>query len=405
MDAVPPGYDLSLIPAGPAPPGETSNLIDPESHAWVARLCVYISLPIMIIVLALRMIARQRTKQWGIDDYLCIFAAVITTLFCAFLVRQYSNPVYGRHFWDIPLSALDFDYMGMLVIVLVLYAMAAMFTKISLFALYLRIFSPSKASKRMIWGGLIVISIFYTVSALITLIYCVPHPGDGGWGSTKSLTRCATPQMQITAASGVVGTVTDFYVMAIPLARVLQLKLTPKKKFAIAGIFLTGLLACAFSIVGVWTRFVLLDATTPDYTWLSATAQGLSAIELNIGLICCCLPLLPVVFKSLPGKGNGFWGTIKLYMSSRTRKTYESGDSSSPSGKPATDPSIEEGTPVSQRSRVSSYFRKEPRTQLAGSPDKYDSHNARAYYELRSVELDYHEHLKEGSTQHQQVDV
>jgi hypothetical protein len=68
MDAVPPGYDLSLIPAGPAPPGETSNLIDPESHAWVARLCVYISLPIMIIVLALRMIARQRTKQWGIDD-------------------------------------------------------------------------------------------------------------------------------------------------------------------------------------------------------------------------------------------------------------------------------------------------------------------------------------------------
>lgn len=126
---------------------------------------------------------------------------------------------------------------------------------------------------------------------------------------------------------------------------------------------------------------------------------------MNIGLICCCLPLLPVVFKSLPGKGNGFWGTIKLYMSSRTRKTYESGDSSSPSGKPATDPSIEEGTPVSQRSRVSSYFRKEPRTQLAGSPDKYDSHNARAYYELRSVELDYHEHLKKGSTQQQQVDV
>ncbi|KAJ8127121.1 hypothetical protein O1611_g6515 [Lasiodiplodia mahajangana] len=360
---LPPGFDPFTTPNGVPPPGVTPNLIDPPSRAWVARITVYLTLPPMVFSLVLRLVARLKTRQLGVDDYLCFAAATITIAFCGVLLAAYVDDVHGRHQWDIPVSAVTHDYLMKLVTVLVTYFVAAMLTKISLCTLYLRLFKPSKAAKWLIWLGQALIGIFYTITFLTTLIYCVPRTGDGGWGSRKSLDRCARPQVQIAAAAGVVGTILDFYILTIPLGIVFSLKLHLTKKVGIAAIFLTGLLACAFSTYGAYLRFVLLVSAPQDIGWPSATALGLSAVELNIGLICCCIPVTTVLFRSLSRKFQNFKKHIKEYIPSPTRSKTITNTSTSTSlddevlGKPRTHNGLPE-IPSGRFTGLRSFFQK-----------------------------------------------
>lgn len=64
-----PGLDLSKIPAAPPPPGIIPNFIDPPSLANMPRIFTYITLPPMILFLAMRMYVRIFvTHKIGLDD-------------------------------------------------------------------------------------------------------------------------------------------------------------------------------------------------------------------------------------------------------------------------------------------------------------------------------------------------
>lgn len=63
-----PGADLSQIPAAEPPPGIKFNFDNPESQAWMPRVAAYVTLPPMIIFLAMRIYARLRSSRFGLDD-------------------------------------------------------------------------------------------------------------------------------------------------------------------------------------------------------------------------------------------------------------------------------------------------------------------------------------------------
>jgi hypothetical protein len=50
--------DLTTIPLGEAPPGEEYNLVDGPSQAWMPRLSIYITVPIMVVLVILRLFTR-----------------------------------------------------------------------------------------------------------------------------------------------------------------------------------------------------------------------------------------------------------------------------------------------------------------------------------------------------------
>lgn len=59
------------------PEGQTSNLVNPASQANLPRIFTYITLPPMVVFLALRFYTRAVvTRQVGVDDYLCLLSAV-----------------------------------------------------------------------------------------------------------------------------------------------------------------------------------------------------------------------------------------------------------------------------------------------------------------------------------------
>jgi hypothetical protein len=129
-----------------------------------------------------------------------------------------------------------------------MYAVSSMFTKCTLLAFYLRMFKPNKTARIMAWAGIILIVIFYVVSLIFLLVQCVPVdqelPGldPMKWEERASNNRCGRRSIDVSAAQGIFGAVTDLYVLAIPISSVLALRLQKKRKLGVMGIFLTGLL-------------------------------------------------------------------------------------------------------------------------------------------------------------------
>lgn len=121
------------------------------------------------------------------------------------------------------------------------YDLAAIFTKVSLLVLYMRIFKIASTAKLMIWVGIVFITLVYIICFIANAVFCFPRGGED-WFVAAIAPRCGQPQVRLAAAQGVIGVVTDFYTLAIPFVLVLRLHMTTSKKTAVAGIFLTGLL-------------------------------------------------------------------------------------------------------------------------------------------------------------------
>ncbi|KAJ0106888.1 hypothetical protein J7T55_014964 [Diaporthe amygdali] len=63
------------------------------------------------------------------------------------------------------------------------------------------------------------------------------------WEERAGNNRCGRRSIDVSAAQGLFGAVTDLYVLTIPISSVLALHLPKKRKIGVLGIFLTGLLA------------------------------------------------------------------------------------------------------------------------------------------------------------------
>lgn len=130
----------------------------------------------------------------------------------------------------------------------ILYNCSAMFVKLSLLLLYNRLFRPAKSTRMPIWLGIIVITMFYMICNILTLIFCLPRPGEGGWGAAKYTERCGTKYLELTTGQGVFSIASDFYVLLIPVSTIMGLKLSLKKRVGVASVFLSGLM-CVSSML------------------------------------------------------------------------------------------------------------------------------------------------------------
>lgn len=323
MDIVlPTGVDASNFPVGTPPPGLTSNRVDPPSLSWAGRVSVYTTLPLMLAFLFLRFHVRLRSHQLGPDDFVCLIAAASITAFCVQALLLFLHDVYGRHSWDFPLSELTNYYVKYQLLTACLYDVACIFTKASLLILYLRIFRPLRRARILIWMGVIFVAVFYTICLAIRLGLCVPR--GVSWVRTSVEPRCRQPMLQLNVAQGVINVLTDFYALAIPLALVLGLHLSMARKAGVLGIFLTGILACAFSVAGAVFRFQDANASIPDFNWLTVAVQAVCVAELNVGLICSCMPVVFVLFRGLAARYGSVRTSVRDWVKARSRQNHTS---------------------------------------------------------------------------------
>ncbi|KAI1760117.1 hypothetical protein GGR53DRAFT_102855 [Hypoxylon sp. FL1150] len=144
----------------------------------------------------------------------------------------------------------------------------------------------------MIWSGLVFIIIFYTISVIVSLATCLPHPGDGGWPSLARGARCETENELFAEAQGIIGAITDLYVFFIPMTMFAKLRLSRKRRI---GIYVPR--ACVVSIINAVFRFIVF--ASGDALWNEISIYALCAAELNFGIMCTCRPVVFILFEGL----------------------------------------------------------------------------------------------------------
>ncbi|KAL3469475.1 hypothetical protein BJX99DRAFT_265145 [Aspergillus californicus] len=382
---MPPSIDLSLIPAGPPPPGQVSNFVDAKSSSWAGRLAIYLTLPIMTIAVVLRAYVRLKKRQVGVDDWFLLVGAASAASFCGVAVAVLLPDIYGRHTWNVPVSAMHPWFFEYSITSGPLYNTSAMFTKISILAFYLRIFSVSPIARAFIWIGIIVITLGYMAITSTTLAYMIPRPGDGDWGSQPYLLRIAKCSGPINLTQGVFSVVSDFYVIAVPTVIVFRLQLPTHKKTGIACIFLISFASLGCSIAGTALRYGALGSLD---LWLTVRFQALRVTELNIGIFCACTPVFFVLLKTWTERAES------AFMYLRQRLTHPI-EMDSPGVYPVPPPPhhLTQNIPSGTLTRLKSIFHRVghgTKQSAGGSEGAAGASQMSQFPELQSIDYEYH---------------
>ncbi|KAI1175953.1 hypothetical protein F4777DRAFT_548569 [Nemania sp. FL0916] len=285
--------DLSQIPSAPPPPGVIPNFVNPPSIAPICRIVIAVTLPLMAIFLILRIYVRVAvSKKLGIDDFLCYISAAVVVAYCGVSLATLDNPVGVRN-WNVPISRITVSFRQLAVSLIILYALGSLAVKATLLTLYLRVFSPDRRARTAMLCGLGFISVLYIVSVIANLALCLPRDGEDGW--IQSGMRCEKKGGQFAEIQAIFGALTDLYVFFIPIKLLAGLNLNQRRKKALYVVFFTGFLACIVSIINAVFRFVVLG--TGDIIWNGVPISALGAAELNLGIVCACVPVTFVLFQ------------------------------------------------------------------------------------------------------------
>jgi hypothetical protein len=106
--------------------------------------------------------------------------------------------------------------------------------------------------------------------------------------------RCGNREMILFSGSAIT-TVLDFWVMLLPGPIVWKLNMPMKARIGVLGMFLLGLLICTCGLLK--SRYIYTLFHTYDESWVACPIWILSAIELDVGIICSCAPGVRVVAR------------------------------------------------------------------------------------------------------------
>ncbi|KAI8624508.1 hypothetical protein F5Y19DRAFT_312207 [Xylariaceae sp. FL1651] len=250
----------------------------------------------------------QKTPSW--DDVACIIAT-LTQLSYTGLLLYITTLGLGRHVRELSAEAIE-EIVRLSQVDAYLSSPCLLFTKLSLFFLYHRLFAPNKTVRYGIYVGVVLCTIFYT-TALFLFIFLI-----------KDYEKA----VQVNFAFAIVNPIFDFYALSLPLVAVVGLHLSMRKKLGILAIFLWGLLACVLSILGAVYRIDYTLHGLSDVTYGLLTVFTVNTVEVSIGITCGCLPVMPVILqrmrvKGWVGKPSRTTPTDDVSVGNRIRRTLE----------------------------------------------------------------------------------
>lgn len=212
-----------------------------------------------------------------------------------------------------------------------------MATKTSILVFYLRLSKNTQKILRLAsWLVLIIVNLAGAILTLMNIFQC--RPIDGSWNPNVHAT--CIPLLTEFICSAPVNIVTDLAILALPIPVITGMRLPPRQKTILV---LTFTLAIFVTIVDVVRIFYLQQAisvtpttgngpTSPifgnaeDFSWNASLSLMWSAVEVNVGITCACIPTLkPLVIRILPAM------LVDPNRTHRTSQEQESKETRTPS--------------------------------------------------------------------------
>ncbi|KAJ8124088.1 hypothetical protein ONZ43_g112 [Nemania bipapillata] len=223
-----------MKPRQSMPPLSEEELAEDQSPQLLVVFVIFTALP--LIVVTLRIIARRVTHQAiSYDDWLIIIAVFLCIAQFVFLIEALRYGL-GRHIQVVPTTSIE-PYLLYTFLSELYYAIDVTLVKMSILALYLRLFNIHPLFKMSCYA-LMVIVLAWGVSVTFTTIFqCSPI--SAAWDKTIPNLKCFNLANFI-IGSNVPNILADALIIVLPLPLVWCLKVSPMRKFGLIALFLVA---------------------------------------------------------------------------------------------------------------------------------------------------------------------
>lgn len=244
-------------------------------------------------VVLLRLITRiVVTKKSGLDDF-WIGLAMVFSLGLTISVLDSVRNGLGTHMSGLKPKTIT-RLLKSTWISLIAYGLTLTCIKISILVLYLRIF-PSRRF-RIACTCLLVFVIGYGIWVVLGGVFmCTPV--SFFWNRSIPGGHCPLDRFWIFYMNAAVNITQEFVILLLPMPLLGRLHLLRGQKIALIGMFALGgfvSIICIIRIVNVATV-----RHSDDQSYDTAMVTLYSTVEVNVALVCACLPVLRPLFAHL----------------------------------------------------------------------------------------------------------
>ncbi|KAL7788736.1 hypothetical protein V8C37DRAFT_387911 [Trichoderma ceciliae] len=236
-------------------------------------------------------------RGFGPDDWTMLAAGFVGIPCIIFNIFGLAGYGLGKDIWTLTPDAVT-AFAQWFLAMEILYVVILTIVKISLSLFYLDLF-PGSTFRRVVWGTII----FHVVSGLSfvvgSLVQCVPLSFT--WeqfsnSSSSSHGHCINVNA-VGWANAAINVAVDLWLIGIPLVQLYKLDTHWRRKLSAAIMFLTGAIATIVSIL----RFQSLAhfANSENPTWDQWNVAWWSTVEVNISIICTCLPSIRLILAHM----------------------------------------------------------------------------------------------------------
>ncbi|KAI1383643.1 uncharacterized protein F4822DRAFT_440638 [Hypoxylon trugodes] len=263
-----------------------------------------VPIPLEVFSTAYRLWVKAKPSSqghWAFDDYLMIWATMAAVAECiAGLVYGPPNGL-GRHIQAVSAEDRQKYLMGDYIFSH-FYDVAIASTKLSILALYYRIFVAHRFRVVIIVTAVLV---FMWLLAMEIVLGLGCRPVQGWWDVVAAARALCVDKVAFTYSTNITNMVFDIWIFAMPIPIILGLQASTDKKIGLCFLFSAGLGTCAISAARL---SVVVSAGSEDVTWQEVPLGILSAWEPCGGILCANLPL---VYRDMVRSFKQIGSTVK----------------------------------------------------------------------------------------------
>lgn len=193
-----------------------------------------------------------------------------------------------------------------------------MATKTSILIFYLRMSRNTQKLLRIAsYITLAIVNIAGVVLTLLNAFQC--SPVRAAYDSTVSNKKCLSI-VTLYLCSAPVNIITDLAILVLPLPVLTGMRLPQRQKTILIMTFALGVFVTIVDVVRIYYLQQAVDnqsiehsrlGTGVDFAYTASTALMWSAVEVNVGIICACIPTLkPLIKKILPSMITDRQGSV-----------------------------------------------------------------------------------------------
>ncbi|KAL6871411.1 hypothetical protein J3F83DRAFT_760741 [Trichoderma novae-zelandiae] len=236
-------------------------------------------------------------QGFGPDDWALLAAGLIGIPCIILNIYGLSGHGLGKDVWTLAPEVVA-SFARWFLAMEIFYVVITSIVKTSLALFYLDLF-PGTTFRRVIWGSIM----FHIASGLVftigSLLQCVPltFTWEQFGGSTNSPHGHCINVNAFAWANAAINVAVDIWLIGIPLYQLYRLDTQWRRKLSAAVMFMTGVIATVVSILRLQSIAHFANSANP--TWDHWNVAWWSTIEVNISIICTCLPSIRLILAHL----------------------------------------------------------------------------------------------------------